>query len=92
MIHAIQHVHGFGDTVPLEARVVTVAELLDVPWVKAWRNATEFYRFSRTPGGRLLMAERDEGCWWWIVARVRGDITQLPEWKPKRPRETVREG
>jgi hypothetical protein len=81
VIHAIQHVPGFVDMKPNEARVETLDELLEVPWIKAWKEDRRFYRFSRSEGHRLLIAERDRGREWYVVARIRGDIGALPTWE-----------
>lgn len=88
MIHAIQNLPTFveGLSTRLEAKVGTVAELLDVEWIKAWQNATGFFRFSRAHSGRfrMLVVERDEGTWWWVVAELKGEIEELPLWEPNR--------
>lgn len=85
MIHAIQSLPTYveGKSTRLEAKVGNVDELLEVGWISAWREATGFYRFSRAHSGRFqfLMVERDAGTWYWVVAEIKGDISELPLWR-----------
>lgn len=46
-----------------------------------------FHRWSVSDHGNgqvLLMCERDNGRWWWVVARLSGDLVKLslPRWAP----------
>ena len=76
---------------PGVATVETAAELLAVPWVDSWTRDPGFYRFSVNHEyvPPLLMAERESGREWWVVAYLRdGDASGLglPKWeKPPKP-------
>lgn len=81
MIHVKQYRPGFVDLDdPLaEARVATVAELVGLEWISRWRALPKFHRFS-VSDGRRLMAETHEGFTWWVIAYVKGDVSDLPVW------------
>jgi hypothetical protein len=94
-----QHVPNFVETgkPPKTATVTSLKELLALPWVAQWADPKvaighgEFYRFSVAEDGHrdLLIVERDEGRWWWVVARLRGDTgaLDLPQWvAPQKPK------
>jgi hypothetical protein len=58
-----------------------------VDWIRQWKDTPPhvFRRFcfsSQEPGGRgLVMAEYDDGDYFWVVAYADAPIPGLPEWK-----------
>ncbi len=97
MIRIVQHRMGalIGETE--SAEVKTMADALAIPWVAEWETHPGFFRWSLSwedagkPGPRgplpvRLMAEKDEGREWWVVAFVYGLAwtNLLPTWEPKR--------
>lgn len=87
MTRLVEHIPGFVDGVrPSSAEVESVVDLEGVDWVRRWRDVPGFHRFSadRSQEGAWLMAERDGGKWWWVVARILGDLPGLPTWAPMR--------
>lgn len=83
MIKLRQYVPSFAEFKANTATVSSVAEMLALPWVNAWAKMPEFHRWSYKD--RLLMAERDGGKKWWIVAMIEeGDVpaAELPDWVP----------
>ena len=90
MIKYRQHIPGFVDTdEPIkEGTVATVAELLALPWITRKEKISGFYRFSVARGSYpTLMVEYDNGREFWVVAHIKGDTSELPDWKPP-PKET----
>lgn len=86
MIHLREHIPSFVDIdrPPHEATVVTVAEMLDLKFVRPWKDQENFHRFSvsRASTGNVLMAEVDEGRRWYVVGFIEaGDVSELPEWR-----------
>jgi hypothetical protein len=96
MITAKKHIPGWAfdprDEPPPSVAVGSVAELLEVAWIKSWREHPTFRRYSISrrpefPGAYpLLMVEFDEGREWWVVAYLNDStlLASLPEWKPVR--------
>ena len=73
----------------------TTEELLNIEWVKSFKEDPNFHQFSitRDESGILdkpqhtLMAEYENGFKWWVVAFIRdkdiSGIKDLPEWISK---------
>lgn len=60
----------------------SIEELLAMPFVNEHAQNNKFYRFSIS--GHHLMAERDNGGWWWVVGYIaEPNRINLPEWKGK---------
>jgi hypothetical protein len=93
MIVAKQHIPGFAfdprDEAPPVVSVATVAELLEVRWIKSWRDHPKFWRYALSrdyaPAAHLLMAELEAGREWWVLAYVNKDpaLDELPTWSQK---------
>lgn len=94
-IRLVEHIPTFieTDTPPKRDDVDTVTELLDLGWVRRWRDGRGFFRFSLSSDTELLIAEFDGGARWFVVGTIytkRGvgaDVSALPTWTP--PRETT---
>lgn len=84
-----QHIPGFVDGCEPEiATFQSAEELLALSVVERYREDPNrgFHRFSiarQSRGPSLLMVERDDGRWWWVVGYI-DDATgiDLPEWFP----------
>jgi hypothetical protein len=81
-----QHIPSFIDGVdPLTIPFETVAELLDIPFVKNFIDgmAWPFYRFSFCPDISALMAEYQLGQHWFVVGFIRDPLPgePLPIWQ-----------
>ena len=73
----VQEVPNYCDVEPKSAEFNTLAELLEIDWVKSSKD--DFYRWSLS--GNRLMEESDEGRYWWVVGYVaRPDLLDLPKW------------
>lgn len=59
------------------AYVNTTEELLNVDWVKSFKEWPEFNNFCRSKDDKHLMIESEDGTWWWCVARV-DEVLDLP--------------
>ena len=80
----IQHRPSFVDGFTNELVYVdSKEELLDIEFVKGFRDMPDFYRFSISDN--LLMAEYENGKKWWVVAYLEdfNDI-DIPKFKSNR--------
>lgn len=65
-----------------ESKFNSLEELLNIQWIKNWKDHDNFHRFSISDYD--LMAEFNEGKEWWVIAYL-DDIStlkDLPIWKP----------
>ncbi len=58
----------------------TLEELMEISWVKSWKEAPQFHRFS---ADTYLMIEREDGYWWWALGKLRHPVEGLPKWEAK---------
>lgn len=94
MLIAKKHIPGWAsdarDPPPPSVAVRTVDDLLEVEWIKSWREHPKFFRYAiswhrelpmRTPP--LLLVELDEGREWWVLAYLNDSplLAALPEWR-----------
>lgn len=83
MNHIKKHVPCFVDVEQSsdENDFETVDELLNIPWVKRWEIPMDGHIFYRwTKSGDLLVAEYDNGEFWWVVGYIRiPEDVELPE-------------
>jgi len=70
----------------------TTKELLNIHWIKNFKENPNFHRFSISRDERdvpqhKLMAEYEKGLEWWVVAFIRDEdisaINDLPDWSAK---------
>ncbi len=62
------------------ANIDTLAELLEVDWVKTWSLDDDFHQYSLnqlSPGNSALVAEYNEGRRWWVVGYM--DVTDIKD-------------
>jgi hypothetical protein len=84
-----EHIPGWAsDFAPRYAQFSSIDELLDIEWVRKWKDIGQFDQFSISPSERgpsSLMAEYEDGRKWWVIGFIdRKDIPkQLPIWEPK---------
>lgn len=77
----VEHIPNFASG--FESRCVsfdTLEELMEIPWVKSWKEAPQFHRFS---ADSYLMVEREDGYWWWAIGKLRHPVEGLPLWEAK---------
>lgn len=61
----------------------SLEELVNLPFVKHYKNKKDFYRFSITNSkSKMLMAEYNEGSVFWVVGFLSEAIEGLTEWTP----------
>jgi hypothetical protein len=77
----VQHVPAFADNFEPRRKAMfdTLDELMEVPWVKQWAGDQGFWRFSLN--GNILLVERNEGRWWWVVGFLEKPVEGLPKWQ-----------
>lgn len=76
----VEHIPNFASG--FEPRCVgfdTLEELMEIPWVKSWKEAPQFHRYS---ADSYLMVEREDGYWWWAIGKLRNPVG-LPKWEAK---------
>ena len=73
--HRPSYVEGF---VQEHKSFETLEELIETPWIKAFMHYPEFYQFSQE--GNCLIAEYRGGREWWVVARLKEPVENLPVW------------
>lgn len=80
MNEIVQHIPDFVETVEPRIRsdFDSLAQLLEVPFVKGWADKSDFHRFSVE--GVCLIAELRGGRSWWVVGYLREPVSGLPEW------------
>jgi len=93
LITAKQHIPGFAfdprDEPPPLEHAATIDALLEIRWIKSWREHPKFFRYvvSRdysdvAHARHLLMVELDGGRTWWVLAFLTDDpiLSELPDW------------
>ena len=77
MIKAVRHIPNFIDRDEPSERceVENTTQLLDIDWVRSYTRWEEFHNFCQSRDGKYLMIENKDGTWWWVVARVEGELT-----------------
>ena len=81
----MQHVPGFVSGYNAKkAEASTWGELASVDWIDNYKihDGKVFYRFSICNDEKRysLMAEFDNGDYWWVVGDLDQDIPELPRW------------
>ena len=77
----VEHIPNFASG--FDPRCVsfdTLEELMEISWVKSWKEAPQFHRYS---ADSYLMVEREDGHWWWAIGRLRHPVEGLPKWEAK---------
>jgi len=62
----------------------TVEELLDISFVKSFKDYDDFHKFSIADrfNGPSLMAEYNKGKKWWVIGHIDdASSIDLPDWK-----------
>lgn len=105
MILIKQHIPDFMPlpikVLPFKGRCETTEEILDLPWVRAWRSMCDLEvpgsdvdpltaprRAWFVKSGNELMVEgiRNGSPWWWVIATIEDpSLLEIPEWAPKYP-------
>lgn len=77
---AVEHIPGFVaiDDDPMESEYSTTQELLEIDWIKSYKEWKEFNNFCQSKDKRSLMIENQDGTWWWVVAHVDKNSLDLP--------------
>ena len=90
----IQHIPNFISGVrPKKFIVDNINDVLDLDWVKAWKddvNEVPFYRYSKSEycGEYQLIAEyRNSKHHKWYVVGFMTESAELPNFKPSYPKE-----
>lgn len=81
MNEIIQHIPDcvdLGDEPQRRANFDSLGQLLEIPFVKQWKEDSQFHKFS--VDGNTLIAELRGGKHWWVVGYLREPIPELPEW------------
>jgi hypothetical protein len=86
----VQHVPNWADVDAWVADVSTLAELLELPWVKSWERGMQDapfvgWRRSNDDMGdfcHLMALYGEDESLWWVVARVpKSLVSELPIWR-----------
>jgi hypothetical protein len=101
-VEVVQHVPNYVDGVTPKRAILSgppeslLGSLLALDWIARlaaprYDGVGAFHQWSISRfglGEPLLVAERDGGSWWWIAARLRGDVDALglPDWNPPEKR------
>lgn len=81
MNEIVQHIPAFvetGDEPRKRANFESLAQLLEIPFVKSWTDERDFHKLSVSD--HLLIAEQRGGRSWWVVGSLRESVPELPEW------------
>lgn len=81
MNEIVQHIPPFvetGDQPRRRASFDSLAQLLEVPFVKSWTDKKDFYQLSVED--HCLIAEQRGGRSWWVVGFLRESVPGLPKW------------
>lgn len=77
----VQHIPAFVDGVdPQSATFSSLDELREVPFVRRFMEAPDFFRLSQDDP--YLIAESFEGRHWWVIGRLAQPCDDLPIWRP----------
>lgn len=60
------------------AHYESVEDLIEIDWIKSYKEWDEFNNFCVSESGRLLMIENEDGTWLWVVGRSSEKISGLP--------------
>jgi hypothetical protein len=74
--HVLPYIEGVE---PKKAEFDSLEQLLEVDWVKSWKDRQGFHRFSVNKN--KLMAEYMQGRLWYVVGFIKEPIEGLPTWK-----------
>jgi len=75
----VEHYPAYCDYDPKSYGFDTLEELLNIEFVKRFKNQKGFCRYSYS--SPHLMAEYNEGKKWWCVGSIRNNLG-LPKWEP----------